>query len=213
MSDRGQIEFLDINAVCADLRQKYSDLTVDERAEKVLKELSGGVTYKGKLLKVVNRTFFNPLANKENRWFYFVCPQCSRNVRRVYLFKDDFLKCRTCIGLKDKREVRVRTPIDKMFRIQDYLGFLLDPTLNLSTKKKNQYLKLIEKHYTELNDAYKTAYNGFLIRGLLSWCNKMINSEEKSVDYKEAMSDVIRNLKMMKLVLTQKKMKKEKALK
>ena len=57
------------------------------------------------------------------------------------------------------------------------------------------------------------AFNNFLIRGLTTWCKKALKSKRKSDDYKEAILDVMKNLKTMKIILTQNKLKKEKNLK
>ena len=208
---RDHIEYININVVCSDLKKKYIGLTVIEREKEVLKELSEGIKFKDIFVNISSSPFFNPLANRENRWYFFVCPSCQKNVRRLY-FIANILKCGKCHKYADKYQVKISTPSDKMLRIQDYLNMLLDTNSGLTTKKKKQYMALIEKHYTELDPLYKKTFNNFLIKGLTSWCSETLKDKEKSDDYKEALGDVLKKLKMMKFILVQKKMKKEKDL-
>jgi len=193
-----KINYIDIHDVWRDEKNKHSFETLEETKRLVHDSLLNGIFFKDRKIEVTFVEFDNPLANKKGIWYYFICPQCEKKVKKLYVPERNKVACRKCSKIGNK--LHINTDADRIFKIQ---GYLLEVMGNkkLSLRRKKQLINYIVSHYNRLDNRYKLAYNTFAFRGLQEWCLDNLNDKDKGKEYKEAMRDVLKILREIKKIL------------
>ena len=196
---RDQVGYIDINEIVRDIKEKYKLYPVEEVSEIISSNIKEGFQFKGQLLKAVSDEFFNPLSNKKSNWFHFLCPQCGKKAKKLYIINEKDIKCRNCSKIRNKS--KVNTQADRIIQIQKYISEIYK-NKGLSGKQKNRMIKFIVAHYNALDSKYKMAYNTFVFKNLQNWCLDTLMDKSKSLEYKKAIRDVLSILRDSKKILS-----------
>ena len=194
------MEYIDIYQVVNSLKEKNKLETQEDTPEIIKNNLSGGVVFNGQLISIKAVDYFNKLINKPFTWYYFVCPKCKNNSKRIYSIGEKVTGCLKCSEIKTG--FKVKTQADRILRIQGYLAQLFDKSSFITKKKKNDIIKNLVTHYNRLDNKYKFAYNTLLFKELQNWCLGVLRTD-KSKDYKEAIKDMLEILRDSKRVMAQ----------
>lgn len=192
-----KLEWINIFDLLADLKVNYKFLTKEDAKVQLDETLSKGVLFKGSLLEVVSLEYLNPLSKKMGTWYYFKCPKCLKNARKIYVTEGERVACRKCSKIKNKR--KISTQADRVFRIQEYACEVLQG--KVSPKRKKSLIDNIVSHYDKLDSSYKLAYNNFVFRSLQDWCLENLRDDSLEKPYRDAMKDVLQKLRDSKKIL------------
>lgn len=196
------IDYIDINEIRRGQKEKYKTETSEKTEEIIFNKLSKGVLYRGKLIEVVYKKFFNPLSNRENCWYYFICPECGKRAIKLYLAGNNKIGCRKCSKIKNKSLARSQN--ERIFKISSHIADIFNRNKVISKKKRKQLLNDILNHYNNLDERYKLAYNSMMFKELQNWCLDTINKDDsKSKEYKKALKDILKILGDVRKVLVQ----------
>jgi len=191
------LDYIDINDIRKDLKEKYKLLSQVDTDAKIESILSQGVLYKGKDIKVIIQDYHNHLAGRTCQWFYFTCPECKANCRKLYVTEYNKIACRKCSKIKSK--FKVNSQADRVLKIQMYLNELFNK--HITAKKRRQLIKNVTSHYQQLDSKYKMIYNTIAFKELQKWCLEAANDKGNSAEYKKAVRDMIKILRDIRKVL------------
>jgi len=191
------LEYIDINDIRKDLKEKYKLLTQSATDDKIEDIFSKGVLFKNVDIKVVKQDYHNHLAGRKCSWYYFTCPECKARCRKLYVTDYNKVACRKCSKIKSKFKVNSQT--DRVIKIQMYLSELFNK--HITAKKRRQLIKNITVHYQQLDSKYKMIYNTIAFKELQKWCLDSANDKGKSDDYRKAVRDMIKILRDIRKVL------------
>jgi len=189
------LEYLDINALRRELKEKYKLLPDCE--EKIEEIFNRGVLFKNTEISVVIKEYYNHLAGRDCKWYYFTCPKCTKNCRKLYVTGNLDVACRVCSKIKDK--LKVSSQVDRVLKIQMNLTELFRK--NITAKRRRSLIKDITIHYQQLDDQYKMAYNTIAFKELQKWCLENSNDKDKSAGYRKASKDMLKILRDIRKML------------
>lgn len=189
------LEHIDINGIRKDLKEEYKlDLDADEKIRNIL---SNNVSFKNTEIRVLIQDYYNHLAGRTCQHYYFVCPECQSNCRKLYVTGNSKVACRKCSKIKSK--FKVNSQADRVIRIQMYLNELFNK--HITAKRRKQLIKNITTHYQQLDSKYKMIYNTVAFKELQKWCLEASNDSSKSADYRKALKDMLKVLRDVRKVL------------
>jgi len=191
------LEYLDINELRKDLKKNYKFDSVLETEEKLKDSLSKGVLFKNRLIKTLIRDYYNHLAGRTCSWYFFICPDCQKPCRKLYVTGNNKVACRRCSKIKEK--LKVRTQTDRIMRIQMYFSELLNK--RITAKKRRLLIRNITNHYQQLDSKYKMIYNTVAFKELQKWCLSTVSDSDKSKEYKKAVNDMLKKLRDVRKIL------------
>jgi len=191
------LEYIDINELRKDLKDKYKFYTQTSTDDKIRSELTKGIFFKNTTVKVTVQDYHNHLAGRTCQWFYFTCPECKARCRKLYVTGNNKVACRKCS--KIKAAFKTNTQADRVIKIQMYLNELFNK--HITAKKRKQLIKNITKHYQHLDSKYKMIYNTVAFKELQKWCLETSNDKSKSDEYKKAVKDMLKILRDIRKVL------------
>lgn len=192
------IEYIDINSIVREIKSNHALETVERTKEIVFDNLINGVTFRGKTIGITYRDYQNKFSNNIGRWYYFKCPVCEKNSRKMYVSDTQRVGCRKCCKIKSK--TKINTQADRIFRIQNYLSELYLGK-KITAKRKKQLINFIINHYNSLDPKYRFAYNTFVFKEIQNWCLDNLHNDEKNKDYKEAVKDMLSILRDSRKIL------------
>ena len=192
------LDYIDINIIRSDLKEKYKLLNLNDTDSKIEGIFAKGILFKNTDIKVVFQDYHNHLAGRMCRWYYFTCPDCKARCRKLYVTGYvDKVACRKCSKIKSK--LKVNTPADRVIKIQMNLNELFNK--HITAKRRRQLIKNITLHYQQLDSKYKMIYNSIAFKELQGWCLDAAIDKNKSDEYKKAVKDMTKILRDIRNVL------------
>jgi len=192
------LTYIDINEIIRDIKEKHKLYTKEETEQIIEASINNGFNYKGFLIKITKESFFNPFLNKEAYWYHFVCPECERKAKKLYI-ENGNIKCRKCAKIRAR--IPANSSADRVLQIQKYLSQIYDTEHKITPKRKNVLIKHIVSHYEALDKEYRISQNTAVFKELQNWCLGMLVDNDKPKEYKAAVKDVLKILKDSKNIL------------
>jgi hypothetical protein len=197
-----QIEYLSIFDVIHNIRSDAKFLTSKETEDQILSSLQNGIIFRNKNINITWQEYNNFITG-QSRHYYLICPNCSRNIRKLYIkHKNDGnaqYGCRRCLSIRTSP--RTHTQSNKLKNIHHNITQLLTNP-SVTSKRREQFISSVIHHYNNINDTnMRTAYFSMTFnifqKHLLS---KLIDRDEGK-DYKRAIKEMLAVMRDIKKII------------